>query len=102
MREHMLDKCPVSSYAEVRQIIQEDLGAPPEQLFKQFSETPIASASLAQVGSNCLQPDMSATAVVMSASDFRLCRHQGFHRFRYTIGIPALTGSKPAVFWRPV
>lgn len=49
MRQHMLDKCPVSSYAEVRQIIQEDLGAPPEQLFKQFSETPIASASLAQV-----------------------------------------------------
>jgi aarF domain-containing kinase len=50
MRQHMLDKCPVSSYAEVRQIIQEDLGAPPEQLFKQFSKTPIASASLAQVG----------------------------------------------------
>jgi hypothetical protein len=49
MREHMLDKCPVSSYAEVRQIIQEDLGSPPEQLFQQFSETPIASASLAQV-----------------------------------------------------
>lgn len=49
MREHMLDKCPVSSYAEVRQIIQEDLGSPPEQLFQQFSATPIASASLAQV-----------------------------------------------------
>lgn len=49
MREHMLDKCPVSDYDEVRAIIQEDLGAPPEQLFKQFSETPIASASLAQV-----------------------------------------------------
>lgn len=49
MRQHMLDKCPVSSYAEVRQIIQEDLGASPEVLFKQFSETPIASASLAQV-----------------------------------------------------
>jgi len=49
MREHMLDKCPISSYDEVRHIIQEDLGAPPEQLFSQFSEVPIASASLAQV-----------------------------------------------------
>lgn len=49
MRQHMLDKCPVSSYAEVRQIIQEDLGAPPDVLFQQFSQTPIASASLAQV-----------------------------------------------------
>lgn len=49
MRQHMLDRCPVSSYAEVRQIISEDLGAPPEQLFSSFSEAPIASASLAQV-----------------------------------------------------
>lgn len=50
MRDHMLDKCPVSPWQEVSQIIIEDLGAPPEALFKQFSKTPIASASLAQVG----------------------------------------------------
>ncbi|KAF8067287.1 ABC1 [Scenedesmus sp. PABB004] len=48
MRAHMLDKCPVSSWEEVRQTIREDLGAPPEELFASFSPTPIASASLAQ------------------------------------------------------
>jgi aarF domain-containing kinase len=45
----MLDKCPVSGWPEVAQIIQEDLGQPPEALFRDFSHTPIASASLAQV-----------------------------------------------------
>ncbi|KAL4422859.1 hypothetical protein ABPG75_009056 [Micractinium tetrahymenae] len=49
MREHMLDRCPVSTYQQVRQTIVEDLGQPPEQLFASFSAKPIASASLAQV-----------------------------------------------------
>ncbi|KAL4448834.1 hypothetical protein ABPG77_007551 [Micractinium sp. CCAP 211/92] len=49
MREHMLDRCPVSTYEQVRQTIVEDFGQPPEQLFASFSAQPIASASLAQV-----------------------------------------------------
>eukprot|EP00879_Flechtneria_rotunda_P031719 GHRR01034673.1.p1 GENE.GHRR01034673.1~~GHRR01034673.1.p1 ORF type:complete len:438 (+),score=116.78 GHRR01034673.1:236-1549(+) len=49
MKAHLLDKCPVSPWFEIRRTITEDLGAPPEQLFKQFEPTPIASASLAQV-----------------------------------------------------
>ena len=49
MRDHMLDKCPVSSPAEVAKTLREDLGAGPEELFHSFEETPIASASLAQV-----------------------------------------------------
>ncbi|KAG2499118.1 hypothetical protein HYH03_002701 [Edaphochlamys debaryana] len=49
MREHLLDRCPVSPPEEVRRIFLQDLGAPPEALFASFSERPIASASLAQV-----------------------------------------------------
>eukprot|EP00891_Asterochloris_glomerata_P006292 jgi/Astpho2/6292/e_gw1.00089.9.1_t len=49
MRDHMLDKCPVSSPAEVAKTLREDLGAGPEELFRSFEDTPIASASLAQV-----------------------------------------------------
>ena len=50
MRATMLDACPASGYAEVARIIAEDLGSPPEALFAEFDRTPIASASLAQVG----------------------------------------------------
>jgi ABC1 atypical kinase-like domain len=49
MRQHLLDRCPVSSWAEVARTVREDLGAPPEVLFASFDRVPIASASLAQV-----------------------------------------------------
>lgn len=49
MQENVLDKCPLTSYADVRQTILEELGKVPEELFVEFDPTPIASASLAQV-----------------------------------------------------
>jgi len=36
-------------YADVRRIVTEDLGAPPEQLYERFEERPLAAASLGQV-----------------------------------------------------
>jgi len=44
-----LDACPLSSLDDVRAVIAEDLGAPPEELWESFSPVPVASASLAQV-----------------------------------------------------
>lgn len=49
MRDYMLDKCPVSTYKDIAEVIEEDLGKKPEQLFASIEEIPIASASLAQV-----------------------------------------------------
>lgn len=43
------DKVPPFSLEMVRQTIIADLGAPPEELFYRFEETPIASASIGQV-----------------------------------------------------
>lgn len=49
MRDYMLDKCPVSSFKDIADIIEEDLGQTPQELFASIEEVPIASASLAQV-----------------------------------------------------
>ncbi|KAL6763996.1 ABC1 family-domain-containing protein [Haematococcus lacustris] len=49
MRNHLLDRCPVTPYSDVRRIIIQDLGTAPETLFRYFNPVPVASASLAQV-----------------------------------------------------
>lgn len=45
----LFDDAPVSSYSDVREVIKEELGHYPEELFESFTKEPIASASLAQV-----------------------------------------------------
>lgn len=45
----LFDDAPVSSYKNVCDVVKEELGSLPEQLFSEFSEAPFASASLAQV-----------------------------------------------------
>lgn len=45
----LFDNNPATSFADVREVIQEDLGKYPEDLFDSIDPEPIASASLAQV-----------------------------------------------------
>ena len=44
-----LDEVPPFPSDEVRRVIEEDLGAPIDQIFKSFDDVPLASASIAQV-----------------------------------------------------
>lgn len=45
----LFDNAPVSSYENVCHVVKQELGSLPGDLFCDFSETPLASASLAQV-----------------------------------------------------
>ncbi len=44
-----LDEVAPAPYSHVHQVILEDLGAPPQEVFARFDEEPLASASIAQV-----------------------------------------------------
>jgi ubiquinone biosynthesis protein len=43
------DKVPPFSFQKVKEIIEEELGHPPENIFDYFDESPLASASIGQV-----------------------------------------------------
>ena len=43
------DKCPVSSFASIRELVEADTGMRFEDMFSEFEEEPLGAASLAQV-----------------------------------------------------
>jgi aarF domain-containing kinase len=49
IQQVLQDHAPTMDYTIVQRIIEEDLGAKPEQLFREFDKIPLAAASLAQV-----------------------------------------------------
>jgi predicted unusual protein kinase regulating ubiquinone biosynthesis (AarF/ABC1/UbiB family) len=49
MLARLQNQAPAMSYAQVSRVVQEELGAPPEALFREFEPTALAAASLGQV-----------------------------------------------------
>jgi len=68
--EKLQDRAHPFSFEEAAQIIEEDLGAPPAQLFSRFDKTPIAAASIGQVYRAVL-PDGTGVAVKVQRPNIR-------------------------------
>lgn len=95
--EPMQMKAPTSPIDEVKRVLEEDLGRPISEVFSEFSETPVASASLAQVHKARLRSTGELVAVkvqhpqilTMTEGDLAMCVLAGqlceffFPNFRY-------------------
>lgn len=66
------DRVPPESFATVRRVVQEDLGAPLEELFTSFDREPIAAASIAQVHGAVLRTGERVVVKVQRPSVERL------------------------------
>jgi len=68
--EKLQDAVPAFPVSQVRQIIETELGDSLETLFKEFDETPVASASVSQVHRAVL-PDGTVTAIKVQRPGIR-------------------------------
>jgi len=68
--EKLQDTVPAFPFNQVREIVESELGRPLEVLFKEFDETPVASASVSQVHRAVL-PDGTAAAVKVQRPGIR-------------------------------
>ena len=66
--EKLQDKVPPFSTEDVKRIIEEELGSSVDSLFKDFTDSPIASASIAQVHKAAL-PDGEEVAIKVQRPD---------------------------------
>ena len=93
------DRVPPFEIEVLRQTIERELGAPPEQLFKEFDPTPIASASIGQVHRARLQ-DGRPVVVKVQRPDLAEIFYQdlGYMRFIARIG-PVIRPSQDWSGW---
>ncbi len=68
--EKLQDQAPAVTFAAISQQLQEDLGAPPQQVFAELDPEPLAAASIAQVHRARLQ-DGTVVVVKVRRPDIR-------------------------------
>ena len=59
------DNVPAVAYAEIKHVVEDNLGAPIEQLFVRFDEKPLATASIGQVHRAVLRTEAGDVDVVV-------------------------------------
>ncbi|KAI8615874.1 ABC1 family-domain-containing protein [Chytriomyces sp. MP71] len=70
--KQLYDRAPPIPFDQVVRVIQQELGAHPSVLFDEFDETPIASASIAQVHKARLKGSHEMVAVKVQKPDVRV------------------------------
>src|SRR5437016_8674778 len=68
------DQVPPETFADVRKVVEDDLGAPLETLFSEFAEEPLAAASIAQVHAARLRTGEEVVVKVQRPQVARLVR----------------------------
>jgi ubiquinone biosynthesis protein len=68
------DQVPPESFADVRRVVEEDLGRPLEEVFASFDPVPLAAASIAQVHAARLHSGESVVVKVQRPAVARLVR----------------------------
>jgi ubiquinone biosynthesis protein len=68
------DRVPPETFESVRSVVEEDLGAPLEELFTRFDRQPLAAASIAQVHSATLRSGEEVVVKVQRPTVARLVR----------------------------
>jgi predicted unusual protein kinase regulating ubiquinone biosynthesis (AarF/ABC1/UbiB family) len=64
----MLDEVRPFDAATVRRLVEEELGLPPERIFRSFDDTPLSAASIAQVHA-CVLPDGRDAVIKLQRPD---------------------------------
>ena len=82
----LLSENPAIDYALVRQVIEEDLGQPPEMLFASFEVSPLATASIAQVHAATTESGLSLAIKVQRPDALRLFEAD-FRVIRIAVGL---------------
>ncbi len=68
--QRTLDEVPPFDSATARQIVEEDLGQPPERIFRFFDDKPLSAASIGQVHA-CVLPDGRQAVVKLQRPGIR-------------------------------
>lgn len=82
----LTNQVPPFPYAEVKRIVEEGLGKPIGELYKEFDDTPLAAASIAQVHRAVL-PDGTEVAVKVQRPDIQAVIEKDIRILRYLAGV---------------